>query len=113
MPTEERDPLSIALERSFGDEPAAPSVSAPVFDEEPVPAPKIEREEIIVTREEDRFANTHKTLNDLKKEWAEMRSATEPSQENKEPAGRADDKTEEENYAYPFGSWTDEANYHK
>ena len=75
MPTEERDPLSIALERSFGDEPAAPSVSAPVFDEEPmpapipakhedseprfetgkddeepVPAPKIEREEIIVTR---------------------------------------------------------------
>lgn len=82
-------------------------------DEEQVPAPKIEREEIIVTREEDRFANTHKTLNDLKKEWAEMRSATEPSQENKEPAGRADDKTEEENYAYPFGSWTDEANYHK
>lgn len=138
MPTEERDPLSIALERSFGDEPAAPSVSAPVFDgepmpapipakhedsephfetgkddEEPVPAPKIEREEIVVTREDDRFANTHKTLNDLKKEWAEMRSATEPSQENKEPAGRADDKTEEENYAYPFGSWTDEANYHK
>ena len=46
-------------------------------------------------------------------EWAEMRSATEPSPENKEPAGRADDKTEEENYAYPFGSWTDEANYHK
>ena len=98
--------------------PAKPEDSEPHFetgkdDEEPVPAPKIEREEIVVTREDDRFANTHKTLNDLKKEWAEMRSATEPSQENKEPAGRADDKTEEENYAYPFGSWTDEANYHK
>ena len=140
MPEEERDPLSIALERSFGEEeaPAAPSVAAPDFDEEsmpapiperyedkeprfdadladeePIPTPKIEREEIIVAPQEDRFVNTHKTLNDLKKEWAEMRGATESSQKNKEFAEPSDDKTEEENYAYPFGSWTDEANYHK
>ena len=133
MPVEERDPLSIALERSFGndEEPAAPSVSAPVFDENPMPAPipakhednaepdreedtvsapKIEHEEIVIAREDDRFANTHKTLNDLKKEWAEMRSAAEPVKETEKKAA---DKTEEENYAYPFGGWTDEANYNK
>ena len=139
IPTENRDPLSIALERSFGDsdEHAAPTVGLASFDENPIPTPipakhednephfesvaepesdvslpKIEREDIVVSQE-DRFANTHKTLSDLKKEWAEMSSATEPSHAIKEDIAQADNKKEEENYAYPFGSWTDEANYHK
>ena len=148
---EEKDPFSMALERSFGEteELAAPQIAEPSFDKEDdfsvaeemsapvneprfepqvndmseidVPAPKVEPKEAIVQPEDDSFANTRKTLNDLKKEWEEMRNATssatipqepEPSSlEKAKPEPKEEEK--EENYAYPFGSWTNEANYHK
>ncbi len=148
---EEKDPFSMALERSFGEteELAAPQIAEPSFDKEDdfsvaeemsapvneprfepqvndmpeieVPTPKVEPKEAIVQPEDDSFANTRKTLNDLKKEWEEMRNATssattpqepEPSSlEKAKPEPKEEEK--EENYAYPFGSWTNEANYHK
>lgn len=146
----ERDPFSIALERSFGSEDTAqePRVSAPVFEEKPteivveekkffietgtdtdpkfeisvpeaepmaeMPAPVIEKEE------RPQFSNTQKTLKDLKKEWEEMRVGTAPASEEptleKEPvvqAPKAEEKTVDEDYTYPFGGWTDESNYNK
>ena len=150
--SEDRDPFSIALERSFGEteELAAPKIAEPSFDKEddfsvaeemsaPVneprfepqvndmpteepPAPKIEPKETAIQPEEDeRFSNTRKTLNDLKKEWEEMRNATSSAASEKEPEAPSFEKPQpepkeeekEENYAYPFGSWTNEANYHK
>lgn len=150
--SEDRDPFSIALERSFGEteELAAPKIAEPSFDKEddfsvaeemsaPVneprfetqvndmpteepPAPKIEPKETAIQPEEDeRFSNTRKTLNDLKKEWEEMRNATSSAAPVKEPEAPSFEKPQpepkeeekEENYAYPFGSWTNEANYHK
>lgn len=52
------------------------------------------------------ITNTQKTLNELKKEWEDMRKAPQVSPEQ--------GKTEKtEDLAYPFGGWTDESNYHK
>lgn len=106
----ERDPFTMALERSFGttNEPEEPRVSAPVFEEK-VPEvdlrveteifveprisdePKFEisapllKEEIRAIRDEEKepvqFNNTQKTLKDLKKEWEGMRSATTASED--------------------------------
>lgn len=156
----ERDPLSLALERSFGAEaePAEPRISAPIYDhdeitdirtpiepeikaptqnpeeprfeigsdETPFKEPLIERTETVAEPIEPvRFNNTTKTLNDLKKEWEEMRTAAQPAFAEKDsPAvtsGRDEEITErkkpaepeEENYSYPFGGWTDESNYRK
>lgn len=167
MQSHERDPLSLALERSFGNdvEIEAPKVSAPVFedqahsinfepevddpvaprlDNEPrfeislsekerefsISAPKIEREDVVIEKEEKvRFANnTQKTLNDLKKEWEEMRTVAKPTYSREEmpaPSLREESRTREEpklskaaeavdeDFTYPFGGWTDEGNYNK
>ena len=122
---EERDPFSIALERSFGtpaeddgphfeiaqpepeeETPAAVSEAA-VSENIPPAAAEAEEDEILT--------DTQKKLNDLKKEWADM----------KKPAAAvtaiavgddlaAAEKTEEtEALAYPFGGWTDEENYNR
>ncbi len=150
-PSGEKDPFSMALERSFSEneELASPKIADPSFEEsenaesfvqhsiapmeprfeeklvetevEEVPAPVIEpRENDFKPQDDDSFANTNKTLSDLKKEWEEMRNATMPAPSVQEPESpsfeNTSQKTEEEkeeNYAYPFGSWTDEANYHK
>lgn len=50
------------------------------------------------------ITNTQKTLNELKKEWEDMRKAPQVSPA---PAEKNED------LAYPFGGWTDESNYHK
>lgn len=110
----ERDPFSIALERSFGDEEdediSTPRLSvsfeeetipaAPVFNEpaEEMPAPEIAAEP----------TDTQKKLDSLRKEWAENR--IEPTAEETK---NAEEEISEENLAYPFGSWTDEQNYSK
>lgn len=146
---EETDPFSMALQRSFGEEPVfeEPKVSMPSFDEEMSSSPEIslpkepEISEIRITPEDDReereffisapefeqeetspapvfyrekftekteeasFSNTQKALNNLKKEWEEMKK-------NKELV--SDKKTEDEtSYSYPFGGWTNEENYSK
>lgn len=66
---------------------------------------QLQRHEPIL--EQEVMTNTQKTLNELKKEWEDMRKAPQVSAPNSK-------KTEEsEDLAYPFGGWTDESNYHK
>lgn len=136
---EEKDPFSIALERSFGsagneENSSEPKISAPVFEEEKfheieisggddqasgsaaesgprfeISAPAGEEEE-----NSPRFSNTQKTLNDLKKEWAEMRRSGD--KEPEEPAAESpavSASSAGDDYTYPFGGWTDETNYKK
>lgn len=159
----ERDPFSIALERSFGsnDEPelcavaepkfefSEPADEQPHFDEPRLNPPFAEempeiflaednetpRDEIVIGSSEDEniippliisrdneesdtssaaekepealtVTSTQRTLNDLRKEWEDMRRA---SQEN-EPEPKEE---KNENFTYPFGGWTDESNYNK
>lgn len=126
------DPFSMALQRSFGsderkDEPCfSSSMFEPVEDEPLMPEIKInvepevviEREFFIerpepevekkVLREEPvEFSNTQKTLNNLKKEWDEMKKAEDKA------FTKTKVEEEEENLSYPFGGWTDEENYSK
>lgn len=131
------DPFSMALQRSFGSDDTAidePHFSSPMFEPineepsmpeikiniepqisveneffiekpEPIVEPKIER---VVLREEPvEFSNTQKTLNNLKKEWDEMKKAEDKA------FAKPKAKEEEENLSYPFGGWTDEENYSK
>lgn len=53
------------------------------------------------------ITSTQKTLNELRKEWEDMRRTT------KESDVKEQEKTKTEDYTYPFGGWTDESNYHK
>ena len=61
------------------------------------------------------ITNTQKTLNNLRKEWEDMRKSSfeETATENKEPENVAAKEVQEEVLSYPFGGWTDESNYHK
>ncbi len=114
----ERDPFSIALERSFGEnaeenEPAAPFLSAR-FDEETAPIIEDVEEEMPAPQIVPEPTDTQKTLDNLKKEWAETRR--EPAREEKpETAAKpaAAEEFDDDNLTYPFGSWTDEQNYRK
>lgn len=144
-PSDEKDPFSLALEKSFSEpEPAEvsltaqreelpdepPQLQAPKMPEEEeteffISAPTAENEDISLPRpiprteeevaapvicEEDKigFTNTQKTLNSLKKEWEEMKIAESKPAVRKEP-----ELTRDEDYAYPFGGWTDEENYRR
>lgn len=129
---EEKDPFSLALEKSFSD-PIADDISAPEAPRLELPqeeekefflqAPEAEDKDVILPRpiprteeevaapvicEEDKigFTHTQKTLNSLKKEWEEMKKAETQPVPRKEP-----ELTRDEDYAYPFGGWTDEENY--
>ena len=137
---EEKDPFTVALERSFGarDEDKAPQFTEPrlsSFSEEEIPVPKIKPEDTaplirneVPMREEEQldiedftghvqikqseseskiasFDETQKTLSSLRKEWETMKKPAEPQKDEEEE--------KEESYSYPFGSWTDEANYKK
>lgn len=62
------------------------------------------------------ITNTQKTLNDLRKEWENMKKSSfdEKTSENKEPEKAPSfEEAKEEVLSYPFGGWTDESNYHK
>ncbi len=124
----ERDPFSVALERSFGgednevprlqmsigeEEKQAAPADEPHFEIEPPAAaeePEATLEEetrqpkVLLSGEENagELSDTQKKLNDLKKEWADLKIDSQPENEK-----------EEENLAYPFGSWTDEDNYRR
>lgn len=128
------DPFSMALQRSFGSDETKdePCFSSPMF--EPIeeessmpeirinaepevaieneffiekPAPEIEIEKKVLREEPVEFSNTQKTLNNLKKEWDEMKKAEDRA------FAKPKAKEEEENLSYPFGGWTDEENYSK
>lgn len=125
----ERDPFSIALEKSFGDEAPRlseePRLSLPeepdIEDDEPIPAPQIEPaavEEAALSEEpaiEESaiMTDTQKTLDNLKKEWAEMDAAGVSPFAAKADGENSSKEEDEDIFAYPFGSWTDEKNYQK
>ena len=113
----ERDPFSIALERSFSndskvsaiEQAEAPRISMPTEEEivqEASPSISIPSTNDYVSepRFEIGMTDTQKTIDGLKKEWAEGAKTSQISE-----SGRAVD----ENYVYPFGSWIDEQNYQK
>lgn len=84
--------------------------SSPSSDEEEKQeAPQVEPMKEPIT-------NTQKTLNELRKEWEDMRkSSFEDDAQKTDPYEEiASKETEsEEKLSYPFGGWTDESNYHK
>lgn len=66
------------------------------------------------------FTNTRKTLNSLKKEWQEMKSSQEQHSFRQAPQflrrdlpENTDASLKDEEYAYPFGGWSDVENYDK
>lgn len=133
----EKDPFSLALEKSFGDdiqiaEPPMDDMPAPRIEPAPrmeMPAPRLEP---AYEQEEPSFGearfdepefeinSTQKTLDSLRKEWAELDKPAAPVFERKpvaaptfeEKPAPSFEKTEE-NLAYPFGGWSDERNYQK
>lgn len=134
----ERDPFTMALERSFGEpvteepqismvsaepqisistaEPmlAAPSLESETFSAVTIDEPKFEISAPVVEQEESILTDTQKTLNNIKKEWAEIKIKNEPTLSASWEQPRKEEKTkntEEENFAYPFGGWVDEQNY--
>lgn len=122
FPKIEKDPFSIALEKSFGEEetilPQEPHISLPdesdIKDVMSLSALQKETAEDDVALVEDNkpmITDTQKTLDNLKKEWAEMEtSETSPIVSQTE---NNDDKEDEDIFTYPFGNWTDEKNYQK
>ncbi len=115
----ERDPFSIALERSFSDgdtknkeeQPAAPRISMPteeevVQSETPSISIPSANEYLSEPKFEIEMTDTQKTIEGLKKEWAE-------GTKNSSISASGTDKGADDDYVYPFGSWTDEQNYQK
>ncbi len=115
--SKERDPFSIALERSFGavddPEPQLNTENEVFFDAVPQNEPVLEKEEPhfeISLPEETSLTNpevsmpevdmsqTQKQLNNLKEEWNGFKESPRVSDED-------------ENFAYPFGGWMDEEKY--
>ena len=141
----ERDPFTLALERSFGEptlsdplpenndvhvsidvnEETVPDIKLPSSEEnnsQDIILPKINTDEPpsfalnanVADKKEDSIeisvTNTQKTLNNLRKEWEEMKkSSLENSVEDELPKV----VNSEETLSYPFGGWTDESNYNK
>lgn len=56
------------------------------------------------------ISNTQKTLNDLRKEWENMKKSSFEETTSENVVAK---ETQEEVLSYPFGGWTDESNYHK
>ena len=150
---EEKDVLSIALERSFGT--SAPTKEEPsfsVFDiktsttvSNPADEPKfsislpetssnptlisepdnensseliIESRPVKSTPKRAPYAemsSTQRTLDNLRKEWEDLKKAEGSSYESTSAASKANPTAEndDDNLTYPFGGWTNEDNYNK
>ncbi len=121
--TYQKDAFSLALERSFQDEPQQTERAEPSFELSPEPlnvqnetADNVEEkneetenslksasgyyssEEEIVSKIE--VSDTQKVLNDLKKEWQDIEVSVAQ-------------KKEDEDFSYPFGGWADADKYQK
>ena len=122
---EERDPFSIALERSFGapvedDGPhfeiEQPEDEKKAPDETPKTVLQESASQVFANADEEAMlTDTQKKLNDLKKEWADIKK---PAAAMTAKAAGDDIIPEEKNeeneaLAYPFGGWTDEENYNR
>ncbi len=133
---EEKDMLSLALERSFGDNTTSRQEPSFSIDDTPTPLPettnnfnvvsepeaKPSAESVLSSTEEEKskvkrmpfaeMSSTQQTLNSLRREWEEMKKA-EGSPYAPENRKVRDIKAEDDNVAYPFGGWINEDNYHK
>lgn len=106
---EKREELIIRRDEDIF-ENTAPSIVLNHNDEPKFDVPEIKISEPIKPEPEiAQITSTQKTLNELKKEWEDMRKVSQPEQTNK----AEDAKNTKEDYAYPFGGWTDESNYNK
>lgn len=116
-----RDPFSMALERSFGEEiapqPEEPSfeISVPATEEktEPVAAPEKEEEKVVV--EDDVIpvlSNTQRTLESLRREWEQMNADSRNREEprKQEPTLQAP-AVGDDAFSSPFRGWVNEENY--
>ena len=116
-----RDPFSMALERSFGEEiapqPEEPSfeISVPAAEEktEPVTAPEKEEEKVVV--EDDVIpvlSNTQRTLESLRREWEQMNADSRNREEprKQEPTLQAP-AVGDDAFSSPFRGWVNEENY--
>ena len=118
-----RDPFSMALERSFGEEPASqpeePSFEISALAAEPeekteIPAaPEKEEEKVVV--EDDVIpvlSNTQRTLDSLRREWelmnAETRGREDARKQDSAPQAPA---VGDDAFSSPFRSWVNEENY--
>ncbi len=132
-----RDPFSIALERSFGDnnddfesssEPLLNSEKQDVVEEphfEISPPAEFNHEETVFLKDEqetkiaspivepEEISDTQKTLDSLKKEWENFPITEKGNQEEPKETEEKSPAMNEENLAYPFGGWVDEQNYNK
>lgn len=151
--SEEKDVLSIALERSFGattptkEEPSfsvfdiktSTAVSKPVDepkfsislpetdnnsslisepDNENVSGPNLEPKPVKTVSRRAPYAemsSTQRTLDNLRKEWEDLKKAEGSSYESAPTANKANPTAEndDDNLTYPFGGWTNEDNYNK
>ncbi len=165
--SEDKDPFSMALERSFGapneedeksepqfenyafetseadefkvyrfsdtkEDEGMPTLSIPTKEESEKIEPSVSNKPVSFVRttssrfDEDGigFTNTQKALNSLKKEWQEMKSASEtklsrsaPDFLRREPVMSNPQRSQkspikdDDDYAYPFGGWSDADNY--
>jgi len=92
-----KDAFSIALERSFKEEP---QISIPDSAENDLPqTPTIELPQPEET-------STQKMLENLKKEWEDVSI-------KQQPLNTKEEISEDTDMVYPFGSWTDEQSYQK
>lgn len=101
---DKKDAFSIALEKSFTSEPPLTTRAEPAFDSsdsDSMPTPVVSKD----FTEEETLTNTQKTLNNLKKEWQDMKS----EQKNNSLI----DNEESASFSYPFSGWTDEENYRR
>ena len=61
------------------------------------------------------MSSTQRTLDNLRKEWEELKKS-EKNSYGRSPAPEkpsAQTESEDDNFAYPFGGWVNEENYHK
>lgn len=105
----QKDPLSLALERSFGHE--EPVKEEPVFEKreqerplETVAEAKTVEESVALPDNDSPVLDTQKTLDTLRKEWQEL---------NPTPKEVEQSKGEDEKITFPFSGWTDAENYQK
>lgn len=137
----EKDPFSMALERSFGFDDTRQQDNGPAFE---IKAPEAKTEpekelrisspdeesasrnffgedrgiEIpapVLSRDDDvpALSNTHRTLESLKKEWENMRSPQISHPGTEEKKKEKNDDEAEQAFSYPFQGWVDEENYNK
>lgn len=128
--TSEPDEFKVYHFEEAKEDEGMPALNIPAKEEDEKTEPSVSRESPFVRTSHSRFdeegigfTNTQKALNSLKKEWQEMKSASEPTFSRpapdflrREPVMSETQRPKEspikdDDYAYPFGGWSDADNY--